>query len=134
MPHDCVSKSRVKNFNVAVKEWGDQVIFLRKIVEGGADHSYGIQVAKLAGLPSPVIARAREILSNLEQNALTPNHKPKLALKKKSKLKDDVDQLDIFSKQQHSVLDDIKNTDINNLTPMQALIKLMEMKEKMDEK
>ena len=125
---------RVKNFNVAVKEWGDQVIFLRKIVEGGADHSYGIQVAKLAGLPSPVIARAREILSNLEQNALTPNHKPKLALKKKSKLKDDVDQLDIFSKQQHSVLDDIKNTDINNLTPMQALIKLMEMKEKMDEK
>jgi DNA mismatch repair protein MutS len=124
---------RVKNYNVAVKEWGEQVIFLRKIVEGGTDHSYGIQVAKLAGLPSPVISRAREILSNLEQNALTPNHKPKLALKRKSKIRDDIDQLDFFSKKQHTVLDEIKNVDLNNMTPMQALIKLVEMKEKMDE-
>ncbi len=125
---------RVKNYNIAVKEWGDQIIFLRKIVEGGADHSYGIQVAKLAGLPSPVIYRAREILSNLEQNALTPNHKPKIALKRKSKTKDDRNQLDFFAQEKKELVEDIKRIDLNNLTPMQALLKLAEMKEKFAEK
>ncbi|RMF61426.1 MAG: DNA mismatch repair protein MutS, partial [Calditrichaeota bacterium] len=67
---------RVKNYNVAVKEWADNFVFLRKMVEGGCDHSYGIQVAKLAGLPAPVIQRAKEILSNLEREELTPNHLP----------------------------------------------------------
>ncbi|MGH7599643.1 MAG: DNA mismatch repair protein MutS, partial [bacterium] len=60
---------RVKNYNVLVKEWGDQVVFLRKIVEGGSDHSYGIQVAQLAGLPKPVIQRAKQVLATLEQQA-----------------------------------------------------------------
>ncbi len=69
----------VKNFNVAVREWNDQIIFLRKIIPGGADKSYGIQVARLAGLPGPIIARAREILSNLEQQELTAEGKPTLA-------------------------------------------------------
>jgi DNA mismatch repair protein MutS len=64
--------SRVKNFNVAVREWHDQIIFLRKIVEGGADKSYGIQVARLAGVPKSVLARAKEILRNLEESELTP--------------------------------------------------------------
>jgi len=63
---------RVKNFNVAVREWHDQVVFLRKIVEGGTDKSYGIQVARLAGVPKPVLERAREILHNLEESELTP--------------------------------------------------------------
>jgi DNA mismatch repair protein MutS len=58
---------RVKNYNVAIKEWNDQIIFLRKVIEGGADKSYGIQVARLAGLPKEVIARAREVLANLEK-------------------------------------------------------------------
>ncbi|HQG47414.1 MAG TPA: DNA mismatch repair protein MutS, partial [bacterium] len=61
---------RVKNYNVAVKEWGDRIVFLRKIVPGGCDHSYGIHVAQLAGLPRPVILRAREILANLETVSL----------------------------------------------------------------
>jgi DNA mismatch repair protein MutS len=63
---------RVKNFNVAVREWHDQIVFLRKIVEGGTDKSYGIQVARLAGVPKPVLERAKEILRNLEESELTP--------------------------------------------------------------
>lgn len=66
---------RVRNYNVAVREWNDQIIFLRKIVAGGADKSYGIQVARLAGVPKTVIERAREILSNLEEAELTPEGK-----------------------------------------------------------
>jgi DNA mismatch repair protein MutS len=62
----------VKNFNVAVREWHDQIVFLRKIVEGGTDKSYGIQVARLAGVPKPVLERAKEILRNLEESELTP--------------------------------------------------------------
>ena len=63
---------RVKNFNVAVREWNDQIIFLRKIVAGGTDKSYGIQVARLAGVPQPILERAKEILRNLEESELTP--------------------------------------------------------------
>ncbi|MCX7872106.1 MAG: DNA mismatch repair protein MutS [Verrucomicrobiae bacterium] len=64
---------RIKNYNIAVREWNDQVVFLRKIVEGGCDKSYGIQVARLAGVPAPVIQRAKQILSNLEESELTPD-------------------------------------------------------------
>jgi DNA mismatch repair protein MutS len=63
---------RLKNFNVAVREWHDQIVFLRKIVEGGTDKSYGIQVARLAGVPKSVLERAKEILGNLEESELTP--------------------------------------------------------------
>jgi len=63
---------RLKNYNVAVREWHDQIVFLRKIVEGGTDKSYGIQVARLAGVPKPVLERAKEILHNLEESELTP--------------------------------------------------------------
>ncbi|HEU6447570.1 MAG TPA: DNA mismatch repair protein MutS [Verrucomicrobiae bacterium] len=63
---------RIKNFNVAVREWHDQIVFLRKIVEGGTDKSYGIQVARLAGVPKEVLERAKQILSNLEESELTP--------------------------------------------------------------
>jgi DNA mismatch repair protein MutS len=66
---------RVKNFNVAVREWNEQIVFLRKIVEGATDKSYGIQVARLAGVPREVVSRAKEILSNLEQSELTPEGK-----------------------------------------------------------
>jgi len=63
---------RLRNFNVAVREWNDQIVFLRKIVEGGTDKSYGIQVARLAGVPKPVLDRAKVILRNLEESELTP--------------------------------------------------------------
>jgi len=70
---------RVKNFNVAVREWGDEVVFLHKIVPGGTDKSYGIQVARLAGLPREIIDRAKAILANLEQEELDETSRPKLA-------------------------------------------------------
>src|SRR4051812_16976955 len=74
-----MTRPGVKNFNVAVREWNDQIIFLRKIICGGADKSYGIQVARLAGLPPEIIARAKEILGNLEQSELNADGKPALA-------------------------------------------------------
>lgn len=74
-----MTRPGVKNFNVAVREWNDQIIFLRKIVRGGADKSYGIQVARLAGLPGEVVARAKEILGNLEQAELNADGRPTLA-------------------------------------------------------
>jgi DNA mismatch repair protein MutS len=64
------ARAGVKNYTVAVREWNDQIIFLRKIVGGGADRSYGIQVARLAGLPVPILERAKEILANLERSDL----------------------------------------------------------------
>lgn len=74
-----MTRPGVKNYNVAVREWNDQIIFLRKIVRGGADKSYGIQVARLAGLPVAVLDRAREILGNLEQAELNADGRPKIA-------------------------------------------------------
>jgi len=76
-----MTRPGVKNYNVAVREWNEQIIFLRKIVRGGADKSYGIQVARLAGLPPEVIARAKEVLSNLELAELNADGEPKLAEK-----------------------------------------------------
>jgi len=70
---------RVKNFNVAVREWHDQVIFLHKILPVGTDKSYGIQVGRLAGLPKEVVERAKEVLANLEEAELSAEGQPKLA-------------------------------------------------------
>ena len=88
----------VTNCNVAVREWNDDVIFLRKIVPGPADQSYGIQVARLAGLPEPILRRAREILENLEQSELNADGKPAFAEKRSRphKLRAFSSQLDLF--------------------------------------
>jgi DNA mismatch repair protein MutS len=92
--------SRVRNFNVAVREWNDQIVFLRKIVEGGTDKSYGIQVARLAGVPKPVLERAKEILRNLEESELTPEGNVRRAApqREREKLKQlaPPPQLDLF--------------------------------------
>jgi len=88
---------RIKNFNVAVREWHDQVVFLHKILPGGTDKSYGIQVARLAGLPKEVIQRAKEVLNNLEEAELSAEGKPKLAkTKKKPKVKESLPQMYLF--------------------------------------
>jgi DNA mismatch repair protein MutS len=97
----------VRNFNVAVREWGEQVVFLRKIVPGGADKSYGIQVARLAGLPATVLSRAKEILRHLEEAELDEKGRPKLAqhdpapaatgkTKSKKAPKKDLGEMDLF--------------------------------------
>jgi DNA mismatch repair protein MutS len=100
-----VTLPRIKNFNVAVREWHDQVVFLHKILPGGTDKSYGIQVARLAGLPKDVITRAKEVLNNLEESELSAEGKPKLAKTKRktapgkraAKLKEPIPQMYLFS-------------------------------------
>ncbi len=126
---------RVKNCNVAVKEWGDKVIFIRKIVPGGCDHSYGIQVAQLAGLPPHVIERAKEVLLNLEADELTPNEMPRLARHFNDKKKEErKNQLDFFALQEQKLAKEIEKLDINSLTPIEALNKLNELKKLIREK
>jgi DNA mismatch repair protein MutS len=112
---------KIKNFNVAVKEWGDHIVFLRKIVEGGCDHSYGIQVARLAGLPKEVIQRAKEVLANLEANELTPNELPKLAMGKGGPVMTAQPQMNIFSQESERVIQILKDLDIDTITPVEAL-------------
>ncbi len=112
---------RVRNFNVAVKEWGEHIVFLRKIVPGGCDHSYGIQVARLAGLPRELIDRAKEVLHNLEANELTPNALPKLALGDHAPLKVAEPQLNMFAEEEHKLREAVKKIDVNHLTPLEAL-------------
>lgn len=116
---------RVRNYNVAVKEWGDKIVFLRKIVRGGCDHSYGIHVAQLAGLPKAVIERAREVLKNLESEELTPNELPKLAIKHNNH---EQQQLDFFAQIENSLREKINEIDPNNITPLEALSFLNELK------
>ncbi|HNY91748.1 MAG TPA: DNA mismatch repair protein MutS, partial [bacterium] len=120
--------TRVRNYNVAVKEWGDRIVFLRKIVPGGCDHSYGIHVAQLAGLPRAVIMRAREILANLESGSLDPDKGPRLA-HHQSEMKRPVQQLSLFAELEQSLREELKKLDPNQLTPLEALNKLEELRQ-----
>jgi len=118
----------VKNYNVSVKEWKDEIVFLHKIVPGGCDDSYGIYVAKLAGIPKEVIKRGSEILTRLE---LSGNLQDKIRKKKEV-------QLTLFSgkteedKLARDIKQDILTTDINKLSPIDALNKIQEWKEMLD--
>jgi DNA mismatch repair protein MutS len=125
-----ITKERVKNFNVAVKEWNGEIIFLRKIVEGGASRSYGIQVARLAGLPEKVIDRAKEILANLEKGELDAAGVPKLATTKKAGAKrPGSPQLNLFSLPD-PLRSELKKIRIDQLTPLEAINILDELKRK----
>ncbi len=123
----------IKNLNVAVKEWGDEIIFLRRIEEGAADKSYGIQVARLAGLPVTTIERAKEILSNLEKSELNELGAPRLAYTSAPLSADPVKagQLDLFTTQADPVIKEILGLDILSMTPLEALNKLSEIKKKL---
>lgn len=126
----------VRNLNVAVKEWGDEIIFLRKIEEGTADKSYGIQVARLAGLPDDAIKRAMEVLSNLEKSELNELGAPKLAYNSESGSSGNAGrgQLDLFATQADPVLKELLGLDVMSMTPVEALNKLYEMRRKLSEK
>ncbi len=125
----------VKNYNIAVKEWNDTIVFLRKIKRGSADQSYGIQVARLAGVPDAVIKRAKEILNNLEEHELSPQGLSGQTRSRKKQKNND--QLDIFDAmiqldtEKNEILEEIKRIDVNNLTPMEAINKLAELKKKL---
>ena len=118
---------RIKNYKVEVREYDDKVIFLHKVNPGMADHSYGIQVAQMAGLPQFVTARAKEVLFNLESNELSPYEEKKEKLKK---LKKDDDQISMFEIKDDKIRDELKELEVNNLTPVEALNKLNELKKK----
>ena len=128
--------NNVHNYCIAVKEKGDDIVFLRKIVKGGADKSYGIQVAKLAGVPDSVIDRAKEIVDELIANDITAGTR-KLVVdnssrKKKEKL-DEVDlaQMSLFDKvKDDDIIDELRNADVGNMTPLEALNKLYELQNK----
>ncbi len=123
---------RIKNYKVEVREYGDKVIFLHKVTPGGADHSYGIQVAQMAGLPQFVTSRAKEVLANLESKELTPYEVKKAKL---AKLKNhDNLQISLFEMKDDSLRKEISDIPIDDLTPLQALNKLNELKRKLDEK
>ena len=129
----------VNNYCIAVKEKGDTIVFLRKIVKGGADKSYGIQVAKLAGLPESVIDRANEIVNELLANDIsdiakniTVDKSGGTSRKKKEHL-DEVDlaQMSLFdTTSDDSIIDELRNIEISNLTPLDALNKLNELQNK----
>ncbi len=119
----------VKNYNVSVKEWGDEIIFLRKIEEGPADKSYGIQVARLAGIPEKIIRRAKEVLNNLEHEELNEMGKPKFASKKAKKQSE---QLDIFTSLSESVIQEIMSLDIDQMSHEDLFSKLHALKRKLE--
>ena len=128
----------VNNYCIAVKEKGDDIVFLRKIVKGGADQSYGIQVAKLAGVPDSVIARAKEIVAELSQADITSRVKEIASAGHESKPKpkrlDEVDlaQMSLFDTvKDDDVLEELKNIDVSNLTPIDALNTLYQLQNKL---
>jgi DNA mismatch repair protein MutS len=123
-------KPRVKNFNIVVKEWNDEIIFLRKLVEGGTNRSYGIQVARLAGIPHTVIGRAKKILYNIEQGEYDSIGSPCLIREDKDVTRGPV-QLDLFRKPENPVLDKLSKADISRMTPLEALNFLNELQEKL---
>ncbi len=127
-----LTKERVKNYNMAVKEWSGEIIFLRKIVEGGANRSYGIQVARLAGLPQKVIDRAKEVLSNLEKGELDAMGVPKIATTKKAVLRlKPSSQLTLFG-QPDPIRSELKELKIDRLTPLEAIHILDQLKKKVE--
>ena len=131
--------SNVNNYCIAVKEKGDDIVFLRKIVKGGADKSYGIQVAKLAGVPDPVINRAKEIVEELVTADITGKVKDiavqgSETMKKTQKKLDEVDltQFSLFDTvKDDDVLNELKELDISHMTPMDAMNKLYQLQNKL---
>jgi DNA mismatch repair protein MutS len=123
-----VTRNRIRNYNIAVKEWNDRIIFLRKIVPGGASHSYGIQVARLAGIPLAVIDRAREILHNLENGEYVEGGAPRIARGKKEKMRTDTPQLSLFETGEDLLRSRLKGIQVATLTPLEALNILDELK------
>jgi DNA mismatch repair protein MutS len=120
---------RVRNYNIAVSEEGGKVTFLRKIIPGGADRSYGIHVAQLAGLPKAVVHRAEEVMSELEKDG---NLKVVRSARPRSKEKTPSEQIPLFG-QKPPIMDEILNLDISSMTPLEAITKLYELQRKTKE-
>jgi DNA mismatch repair protein MutS len=141
-----LTMDRVKNYTVAIKEWNDQIVFLRRVVEGGADKSYGIQVARLAGLPQAVIQRAKEVLANLEKAEFNEMGEPvaaprvgdgeeargKRGVKTAGTAASDAlePQLRLFASEAGLVFKELQDMDLDRMTPLEAMNKLQELKKR----
>jgi DNA mismatch repair protein MutS len=120
----------IKNYHVSVKEWGENILFLRKVVEGSTSHSYGIQVARLAGVPTTVIQRAGEILRNLESGQWDEAGKPRLAPAGGDLGQPEETQPSLFPPT-HPVAEEIRRLNIHEMTPLEALNKLQDLQEQL---
>jgi DNA mismatch repair protein MutS len=126
----------IKNYCISVKEHGDNIIFLRKIIRGGADQSYGIQVAKLAGLPEDVVLKAKEILKKLEESDINKNFKGNineevaLSTSAKTESQENTMQISLFDYKNSEIISDIKAIDILNITPIEAMNQLYKLYKK----
>lgn len=126
----------ITNYCISVKEHGDNIIFLRKIIRGGADQSYGIQVAKLAGLPEDVVLKAKEILKKLEESDINKNFKGNineevaLSTSAKTETRENTMQISLFDYKDSEIISDIKAIDILNITPIEAMNELYKLYKK----
>jgi DNA mismatch repair protein MutS len=121
---------RARNYNVAVTEEGEQVVFLHRVVPGGADQSYGVHVAQLAGMPRPVVDRARELLQHLEDQGSDfklPTERP-IPVSPKQKALENAGQMRMFNEAVNPAVDALRVLDVNELSPLEALTKLYELK------
>jgi len=118
---------RAKNYRIAVKEDGDHIIFLRRIIRGGTDKSFGIQVARLAGLPAPVIARAKELLESFGQERLKGQHVESVPAASASNTNLFEDS-PVAAAVSNPALEALRGLDVDNLTPLEALVKLGELR------
>ena len=117
------------NLHVSAREWQDGVVFLRKIEAGGSDRSFGIQVARLAGLPATVVTRAQEVLRNLESAEFDRDGRPRLA--RSGAAAAPSRQLPLFSSAEDGVLDELRRATLDHLTPVQALSLLAELQKRL---
>jgi DNA mismatch repair protein MutS len=131
-----ILKPRVHNLTMAVREWNDTIVFLRKVLEGTADRSYGIQVARLAGLPPRVIERAREVLGNLEREELSRDGRPKLAAGADAGAREAgaTRQLGLFPPPEDPIVEALRGAPVDQMTPLQALNLLAELRTKLRER
>ena len=120
----------VANLHVSAREWKDSVVFLRKIEPGGSDRSFGIHVARLAGLPASVVTRAQEVLRNLESAEFDRDGRPRLAHAQDEPASVSR-QLPLFSSAEDGVLDELRRLPVDHLTPLQALALLAELQKRL---
>ena len=124
---------RIKNYKVDVREYGDKVVFLHKVTPGFADHSYGIQVAQMAGLPEEVTERAKKILKNLEESELTVHGEAQGSARKvKGRIAPPEVQMTLFEMRDDALREELKKIDVEKMTPLEALQKLAELKKHME--
>jgi DNA mismatch repair protein MutS len=121
----------IRNLNVAVKEWEDNVVFLHKIIDGAADKSYGIHVARLAGIPKEVNERAKQILAQLESEHLGEDGRPKIERRSTKRRRGDL-QMTLFAPYDHPLIEKIRGVDVNAITPIQALQLVQQWKQDLD--